>query len=385
MKENLSGYVRKDGRVGFRNHLLILPLTACVGDIARRIAQNVPDTTYFTHGNGCDLFGADFELFGDILEHFAIHSNIGGVLFLSMGCAATLQLHLPNKVKETGRLVENINMQMCGGTTKTIEVGTVIAKQMVEHLSQESRKAVPFSSLIIGTKCGASDKNTFEYCNPIVGRTCDLLVNKGATVVLSEDCELYAASEILAQRAVNQEISDRIRAMAKQIRQYWLDRFNIDFADLKVQGVDSYEDWIKQSLARAAKAGTSPIRGFFDMKERVQGPGLVILNAPNTDLESMTCLAAAGCNITLFTTGRGTPLGSPASITVKITATEKTYKNMKENIDICVADVIDGGETIDQAAERIFDRVVAYANGEKTSAEVLGHYEVAVPIRGVTF
>jgi len=385
VNNTLNGYVRNDGKVGFRNHLLIMPLTGCVSDIARRIADRVPGTTYLAHVNGCDLFGPDSELFGNLLEHFATHPNVGGVLFLSMGCAAMLSFHIPDKVKESARLMKNINTQMCGGTTKTIETGVAAATEMVKELSQTQRQAVPFSSLVIGTKCGASDKNSFDYCHPVVGTACDMLVDKGATVVLSEDCELYASAQILAERAATQEISDQIIAMAKQIRKYWLDRFNIDFADGKVQGIDSQEQWVKQSLAHAAKAGTKQFTGFFDMKEKVQGPGLVILNAPNTDLENMTCQAAAGCNFILFTTGRGTPLGSPAAITVKITATEKTYERMKENIDLCVAGVIDDSETIDHAAERIVQSVIDSANGQQTRAEILRHYEVAVPIRGVTF
>lgn len=385
MNNTLNGYIRSDGKIGFRNHLLIMPLTGCVSDIARRIADKVEGTTYFAHVNGCDLFGDDSALFGKLLEHFATHPNVGGVLFLSMGCAATLSFRIPDKVTQSGRLMKNINTQMCGGTTKTIETGVAAATEMVKELSQVPRQPVDFSSLVIGTKCGASDKNSFEYCHPVVGRACDMLVDKGATVVLSEDCELYAAAEKLAERAVSKDISDKIIAMAKQIRKYWLDRFDIDFADLKVQGFDTQEQWVKQSLAHAAKAGTKQFTGFFDMKEKVQGPGLIILNAPNTDIESMTCQAAAGCNFILFTTGRGTPLGSPAAITVKITATEKTYDRMKENIDLCVAGVIDDTETIDHAAERIVQGIIDSANGRETKAEILRHYEIAVPIRGVTF
>ena len=385
MTAKLYGYVRSDGKVGFRNNLLIIPLTGCVSDIARRVSDKVPGSSCFVHPHGCDFFGKDLELLGKMLEHFATHPNTGGVLFLSMGCAATLSLKLPEKVKESGRLVNNINTQLTGGTTKTIQAATETANQMVEKLSKQKRTEVDFSSLVIGTKCGASDKNSFQYCHPVVGRACDMLIDKGATVVLTEDCELYAGAELLAKRAVNKEIGDQIIDMAKQIRKDWLDRFDIDFADLEVQGFSTQQDWINQSLAHAAKAGTKPVSGFFDMSEKVNASGLVILYGPNTDLESVTTLAASGCNFILFTTGRGTPIGSPASITVKITATEKTYKRMAENIDICVADVIDGKETIDQAAGRILDLIIDLANGKKAKAEILKHYEVAVPIRGVTF
>ncbi len=142
---------------------------------------------------------------------------------------------------------------------------------------------------------------------------------------------------------------------------------------------------MKRSLQHAAKAGTGPITGFFDMSQSVSGPGLVVLNAPNTDLESVTALAASGCNVTLFTTGRGTPVGSPTSITLKMTATQQTAERMAENIDVSVAAVIDGSESVDDAAGRVVRAVIDAANGEPTKSERLGHWEVAVPIRGVTY
>ena len=380
----LHGYVRSDGRVGFRNYVLVMPLTGCQSEVARRIADRVPGTTCFAHPNGCDLQGPDFDLMGSILEHFVTHPNVGGVLFLAMGCSATLSLKLPVKAKKAGRLVHTINAQQCGGTTKTVEAGVAAAQQMLDELSEMPRTEVPFSALIIGTKCGASDANSFKYCHPVGGKACDMLVEKGATVVLSEDCELIAAADLLAERAVNREVATAIKDMAAQVNDYWKARFGYTLESWTLQGT-AREAWVQASLAHAAKAGTTPITGFFDMAETVKGPGLVILNAPNTDLENVTCLAAAGCNVTLFTTGRGTYVGSPASITLKITATDKTLKVMEENIDLCIGGVIDGRETLDQAAGKVVDMVIAVANGQLAKAEIARHYEVAMPIRGVTF
>jgi len=384
MENELRGYVRDDGRVGFRNTVLIMPLTGCLGEIARRIADRVPGCTCFAHVNGCDLEGSDFELFGVILEHFVTHPNVGGVLVLSMGCASALSLRLPEKAKQAGRLTRTINMQLCGGTNKTIEAGVAAAGEMAGELTAMPRRSVPFSALTIGTKCGASDKNSFQYCHPVVGRACDMLIDKGATVVLSEDHELLGGTEVLAERATNEKISDQIREMARQLKKSYLDRFGFD-PEARALQTQTREEWINASLDHAAKAGSKPISGFFDVQEQVTGPGLVILNAPNTDLESVTSLAASGCNLTLFTTGRGTPVGSPAAITVKITATAKTFQRMEENIDLCVAGVTEGTETIDQAAERVVQKVIEAANGEQTKAEILKHCEVAIPIRGVTF
>lgn len=379
----LNGYVRSDGRVGFRNHVLVAPLTGCQMEIARRIAASVPGATCLGHANGCDFQQADFQLFGSILEHFATHPNVGAVLFVTMGCAQGLQLHLPGKVTASGRLAKVLNATE-GGTTRAIERGVAIVREMAEELARAQRQAVPFGALTLGTKCGASDANSFAHCHRVTGRACDLLVEKGATVVLSEDCELVGSAPLLAERATSPQTARRILEMAKDVNEKWKGRFGVSFDEISLQG-SNHEARMKRSLEHAAKAGSTPFRGFFDMSETVQGPGLVILNAPNTDLENVTCLAAAGCNVTLFTTGRGTPVGSPAAITVKITATEQTWRNMEENIDLCVAGVIDGRETIEQAAARVVEAIVQAANGERTKAERLGHWEVAMPIRGVTY
>ncbi|MHB9069489.1 MAG: UxaA family hydrolase [Sedimentisphaerales bacterium] len=382
-KMQLQGYKRLDGRIGFRNYVLVVPLTGCNMEVARRIAAAVPDATCIGHPNGCDLQMDDFALFGNILENFVTHPNVGAVLFLAMGCAASLSLNLPARAVAGGRLCKTLNVVQ-SGTTRTVEAGVKIVQEMVEELSGMKREPVEFSALVIGTKCGASDANSFAYCHPVVGRACDLLVEKQATVVLAENCELVGGADNLSQRAGTPEIGAKIREMAENVNRGWKNRFGISYEDFALKNTNR-QAYIQRSLEHAAKAGSTPFRGFFDMSEIVHGPGLVILDTPNTDLESVTCIAAAGCNVTLFTTGRGTPIGSPASITIKITATERTFINMEENIDICVAGVIDGKETIEQAAERVVETIIKSANGELTKAERLGHWEVAMPIRGVTY
>jgi altronate dehydratase large subunit len=173
--------------------------------------------------------------------------------------------------------------------------------------------------------------------------------------------------------------------MADGLNQAWKDRYGCTYDErMEEVGLDR-KTLAKQSLEHAAKAGTEPISGFFEMDERISGPGLVILNAPNTDLENVTCLAAAGCNIILFATGRGSCVGSPTSITLKITATSRTAELMEENTDLSVAMVADGSESVDSAAERIVAAVFQAAQGRRAKAEIVRHYEVAIPIRGVTF
>jgi len=380
---DLFGYKRSDGRIGFRNHVLVLPLTGCQVEIARRIAWNVPGATCMGHLNGCDLSGPDGELFGAILEHFAAHPNVGGVLFVAMGCAATLSLQLPRKTRETGRLVQVLDANTAG-THGTVEAGAQMVKEMVEQLAAIERQPVSFEALTIGTKCGASDPNSYSHLHPVVGRACDMLVEKGATIILSEDCELVGAAPDLAERAATPEIAERILHMAERVNAGWKTRFGYSLEEVSLQS-QSREEWSRSSLASAAKAGATPITGFFEMEDTVRGPGLVVLNATNSDLPCVTALAASGCNVTIFTTGRGTPVGSPVSITLKVTATRKTAERMPENIDLSAADVVDGKETLDEAAGRLVQTIVDAANGKPTCSEILRHWEVGIPIRGVTY
>ena len=381
----LTGYVRKDGSVGFRNKVLIVPLTGCLASLAWRIADEVPNSMPLIHGNGCDYQGADGDLMATMLEHLATHPNVGGVLFLTMGCAAMLQYRLPKLVKESGRLVAELNMHTVGGTTATIQKGIELALPIAEALAKEPRVDVPLSSLVIGTKCGASNAESFSHCHPVLGAALDKLVDLGATSVLSEDCELYFAAHLIAERAVNKDIADALIAMKENIKKSWKDRFNIEYDQYGVGEDGTYDAAIQRSLEHAAKAGSRPIQAFFDMSEKVKGPGLVILNAPNTDLQNMVSLASAGCNIIAFTTGRGSVVGSPAAVTVKMTATALTAQRMAENIDLDVSAYVDGTMSLDEAADKTVAHIIAAANGDLQKAEILRHGEIAFPLRNVTF
>lgn len=380
----LRGYVRADGSVGFRNHLLIVPTTGCLHFLAWKIADRVPGTVPLVHPHGCDLQGGDGELFGRQLGHLVAHPNVGGVLFLTMGCAATNSLRLAHQARQSGRLVAELNTHVVGGSTKTIQQACELLAPMVAELAGQQRREVPLSSLVVGTKCGSSNADSFAYCHPVLGAACDRLVDAGATVVLSEDCELYAGAEELAGRAATEATARDIRAMAETLGRYWKDRFNRDLIP-PPDDLQGRERVRQRSLEHAAKAGSRPIQRVIDMQDKIQGPGLVILNGPNTDLESMTCLAASGCQLIVFTTGAGTVVGSPAAITVKMTATLATWERMRENLDLEVSGYKVGTEPLPEAAARTVEHIVAAANGQLQAAERLGHWEVAFPIRGVTF
>jgi len=373
----LTGYRRSDGRVGFRNHVAVIPLVGCMAEVARRICDRVDGARGLIQPLGCELLGPDAELYASILYNCATHPNVGAVIFIGMSCAAPMRFALHKRVSQTGRPTRLLNLHTStGGTTKLISEGARLAKSMALELAKQERESVELKHIVLGVKCGSSDKTSFETCNPILGRACDHLIDAGATVVLSEDYELHGGAEDLAARAVDKKTARAIRRMAKRLERNLRLRAGMDIVKLSGNTRQARE----ASRQRYCKAGTRPIQKVVPMHEVVSGPGLVILDAPNSDLTSITCLMAAGCNLLAFTTGRGTPVGTPFCPTIKITANGKTARKMKENIDVHVS-----GADPDTEARKLIRAILAYANGKLTKAEKLGHCEACVPLAGVTF
>ena len=369
----LKGYVRRDNRVGFRNLVAIIPLTGCVQGIAFRIAAEVNEAVALWQPLGCELLMQDQQQLGKLIYRLATHPNVGAVIFLTMGCAAANVHLLPASVKKS-RPVRCLNIQSLGGTTIAVKAGVNAATELAEQLKAQQRREVPLSSIVLGTKCGASDKTSFDVCHPVVGAACDRLIDLGGTVVLSEDCELAPAVEDLAARALDDETAKRIRTMASNLKTNWKKRYGQDLV------WDDFEQARYRSLAHAAKAGTKPIRAVYSLGDTIEAKGgLVVLDAPNSDLISVASMMAAGCNLLLFTTGRGTPVTAPLVPTVKVTSNPKSYRKMKDNTDMFV------GVGDLQDPDRILEDIVEYANGKHTRGEILGHGEMFIPITGVTF
>ena len=374
MKRKLTGYIRDDNRIGFRNHIAVIPLAGCTQRIADRIADKVPQAVAFFQPLGCDLLGPDQQRFGNMLYQLAAGPNVGGVVFLTLGCAAANDLRLPAKTKETDRPVKIINLQQTGGTSACIAAGVKAVKEIAKTLESQKRCEVSLSSIVLGTKCGASDKSSFELCHPVVGHCCDMLVDIGAAVVLSEDHELYPAMDSLADRAVDETAAKELYAINQRLKADTMNR----------TGVCVDKDWEDRekahtrSLGHIAKAGTRPIQKVIPRGQLIgDDKGLLVLDAPNSDLIVITSLAAAGCNLLAFTTGCGTLTVFPTVPTIKITANEKTFTRMNENIDFLVKNK--------DSAKELLELVIAVANGKPTKGELTGHGEMFTPIDGVTF
>lgn len=382
MKElKFKGYRRPDGKTGIRNHVLILPTSVCSSDVAKFISSQVPGTVTFSNPNGCAQVGRDLQFTLDILSGYASNPNVYGTVLVSLGCE-TCQLDLVASEirKKTNKPLITLNIQEEGGSIKTVEKGIRAASALVAEAATQEKEPFPISDLIIGTECGGSDPTSGLAANPTVGYMSDYAVEQGATVILSETTEFIGAEHILARRAVNREIHDRIFEI---VYRYERD-LNLVGEDVrggnpspgnKAGGLTTLEE---KSLGCIHKSGHSPIQNVFEYAQPVHGPGLVIMDTPGYDAASIAGMVAGGCQICVFTTGRGTPLGHPLIPVIKLTGNKITYNKMQDNIDYDASPAVYGEKTLDTQGLELLNLVAECASGKMPKAEALGFTESAI-------
>lgn len=375
------GWKRSDGRVGIRNRVLVLPASVCASDVANQISQRVAGTVSFHNQNGCSQVPSDQKLTMDIMAGYAANPNVWGTLVVSLGCEnCQMDLVVDAIRKRTNKPIEQLIIQEEGGTLKTVEAGVRIARQMAEKASREQRVTVPLSELILGTECGGSDPTSGLAANPLVGMMSDALIEQGATSILSETPELIGAEHILARRAVNEGVGQRIydiiyryeEAMARvgeKIREGNPSPGN------KAGGITSLEE---KSLGCIHKSGHAPIQAVYDYAKQIDTKGLVVMDTPGNDPSSVAGMVAGGAQVVVFTTGRGTPTGHPIVPVIKITGNRDTYSKMMDNIDIDASPYIYDPQNKGLLLEQSMNYLMDVVNGTPTRAESFGFVETAI-------
>ncbi|HBF0440392.1 TPA: UxaA family hydrolase [Clostridioides difficile] len=375
------GYKRLDGRVGIRNHILILPTSVCASDTTRIIASQVQGAVTFNNQNGCSQVHSDQQLTMDVMAGYAANPNVYGVIVVSLGCENCQNDLVVDAIKErTNKPIKTLVIQEEHGTLKTIEKAVRYAREMAQEASLLRKEEFPISELILGTECGGSDPTSGLAANPLIGELSDKLVDLGATSILSETTEFIGAEHILARRAVNEEVKEKIlhivhryenslKLVGEEVREGNPSPGNI------AGGLTSLEE---KSLGCIHKGGHRQISEIYDYAKQIDKKGLVIMDTPGNDASSVAGMVAGGAQIVVFSTGRGTPSGNPIAPVIKITGNKITFANMEDNMDFDASPVIYGPQTMEELTDDLLNMVVDVANGKQSKAESLGYTEMAI-------
>lgn len=384
-----QGYRRKDGKVGIRNEIWIIPTVGCVNDVAKALVRENQDLVTgsidglytFTHPFGCSQTGEDHAQTRKLLAALTRHPNAGGVLVLSLGCE---NLTHEQFVAELGEFdPDRVKFLTCQQVEDEIAACRSLLEELARYAGQFHREEIPASELVIGMKCGGSDGLSGITANPTVGRFSDLLVAMGGSTVLTEVPEMFGAEGFLMDRCIDEGVFRKAVDMINGFKNYFLRHNEVVYENPspgnKAGGITTLED---KSCGCVQKGGSAPIMDVIGYGEAVVTKGLNMLYGPGNDLVSSTALTAAGAHLILFTTGRGTPFGAPAP-TMKIATNTPLATKKSGWIDFNAGIVADGTHTLDEAAEQLMQLVLQVASGKQTKTEEKGFREISIFKDGV--
>ena len=386
-----KGYVRKNGDVGVRNEIWIVPTVGCVNGIAEQLAKELETETRLDgidavhawhHNYGCSQLSEDHEATRKILRDIVLHPNAGAVLVLSLGCENNqpddFMAMLGDYDKERIQLV--VTQKVEGDES---EYCMDILRKMYKICKEDKRVDVPVSKLRVGLKCGGSDGFSGITANPLEGEFSDWLVAQGGTSILTEVPEMFGAETILMNRCENRQLFDQTVSLINNFKNYFLSHGEPvgenPSPGNKAGGISTLED---KALGCTQKCGRAPVSGVLEYGDRLQTTGLNLLSAPGNDLVAATALASAGCHLVLFSTGRGTPFGTFVP-TMKISTNSDLYNRKKNWIDFNAGQLVDG-KTMKELVPEFIDKILAVASGEPARNEVNGYSEISIFKNGVT-
>jgi len=367
----MEGFLRPVGPAGARDYVAVVPSVGCVNEVARRIAAAVPAARPMLHHHGCCQLPTDVQIVTDVLTGVCRNPNVAAVVLVSLGCESVTAEHILDAVKPE-KPVELVRVQAMGGITSAVDKGIAAARRLAEGRSG-ARDEVGLSDLVIGVKCGASYTTSGLASNTAAGNAVDRLVRAGATVLFGETTEVIGAEHILVRRACNDDVASKllgcVAAMEARVNAMGVDMRGGQPTEGNIRGgLTTIEE---KSLGAIVKSGTLHISGVVPYGERPPAPGLYFMDSPGREMEFLTGLASAGCQVMLFSTGIGAPQGFSLAPVIKISGNANTCRNLGEYIDLDVSGIVAGIETVEQAGARVLDAAVRAFSGEQVKAEVL--------------
>jgi len=375
MTTEFLGYLRPDGQVGIRNYVAIIYTTHCSMVVAQKLQQAFPvGTQLFGYPGGCALRQGPF----DKIVALGKHSSYAGALVVGLGCEGADAYMVAEEIAKSGKPVEALKIQDEGGDLKTIEKGSRILVSLLQKASQAERAKMTPADLIVGAECGGSDATSGLASNPIAGVAGDLLIEAGGTYMHSEVSELMGCADILAARAVNEEVARKVREVIEEAerRSFESGRFSWGYGNI-LGGLTSIEE---KSYGALAKSGSKPLQGILRKFERPPRKGYWIqVGEPGSgtfhgDPEGINQFAACGAHLALFTTGCGSTTGGLIPV-IKIMANPKKMQLIHDNVDFDATPVIRGEKTIQEMGEELYQEILAVAAGKLTKSEIYRHFE----------
>lgn len=386
-----KGYERKNGEVGIRNEIWVVPTVGCVNGIAEKLVEKLKEETKclgidaihaWHHNFGCSQLSGDHENTRKILRDIVLHPNAGGVLVLGLGC----ENNQPEDFMQTLGDYDNERIKLMVSQKvegDEIEEGMKILRNIYKIASADKRTDVPLSKLRIGLKCGGSDGFSGITANPLVGELSDYIVAQGGTSILTEVPEMFGAETILMNRCESKDLFNDTVSLINNFKDYFLSHGEPvgenPSPGNKAGGISTLED---KALGCTQKCGRAPVSGVLEYGDRLKNNGLNLLSAPGNDLVASTALASAGCQIVLFTTGRGTPFGTFVP-TMKI-STNSLLASRKSNWIDFNAGVLAEGMDMKELLRQFIEKVISVASGELTRNEENGYREISIFKNGVT-
>ncbi len=375
------GHKRKEGRAGIRNHVLILPTCACGSESCRIAASQVRGAVNIVFNTGCSDVAANTEMSQKVLTGFACNPNVYGVVIIGLGCETVPHNKLREKIQAmTSKPVVSFGIQDEGGTLKTIEKAVRAARDMAAQAAMQQKELCDISELLLGIECGGSDPASGIASNPAVGELSDLLVDLGASTIMSESIEWIGGEHVLAKRAAAPEMHNQIIQVCKDYEEHLKAagqdcRAGQPTPGNKAGGLSTLDE---KSLGCIRKGGTRPIVEVLEQAQRPAKTGAIVMDTAGYDISSVTSMVAGGCNAVIFTTGRGTPTGNAIVPVLKVTANAHTYQWMEDNMDVDLSQIITGEKTYQQCGRELLTVIGEVCSGKLTKAEAYGFSDIAV-------